>query len=215
VTHGDLVELQPAEPGHDRLPEETAVADRRRGPVRGHKQSLERADDELLERDGLRRGRWARDGGLLQRAGLRSESHQAPRLGVSSPHGLNGGVALAARSSPVSVRVSEINDQSGLSAPHHAAHAGDIFRAHVEPLGGLAREALRILPTKLAEHGGMNTGDRHVLMVVNGPRVPVRVEYTPVETTQVAPRILALLGLNPHELTAVQIEGTQVVPGLR
>lgn len=69
-------------------------------------------------------------------------------------------------------------------------------------------------PTKLAEHGGMNTGDRHVLMVVNGPSIPVRVDSTPVETTQVAPTILALLGLNPHELTAVQIEGTRVLPGL-
>jgi hypothetical protein len=70
-------------------------------------------------------------------------------------------------------------------------------------------------PTKLAEHGGMNTGDRHVLMVVSGPGIPVQVEFTPVETTQVAPTILALLGLNPHALTAVQIEGTQVLPGLR
>lgn len=69
-------------------------------------------------------------------------------------------------------------------------------------------------PTKIAEHGGMNTGDRHVLMVVSGPGIPVHVEFTPVETTQVAPTILALLGLNPNALTSVQIEGTQVLPGL-
>ncbi len=31
-------------------------------------------------------------------------------------------------------------------------------------------------PTKLAEHGGMNTGDRHVLMVVSGPGIPAQVE---------------------------------------
>jgi hypothetical protein len=37
----------------------------------------------------------------------------------------------------------------------------------------------------------------------------------PVETTQIAPTILRLLGLNPYELQAVQIEHTQVVPGLR
>jgi hypothetical protein len=36
-----------------------------------------------------------------------------------------------------------------------------------------------------------------------------------VETTQVAPTILSLLGLNPGALTAVQVEGTQVLPGLR
>ena len=35
-----------------------------------------------------------------------------------------------------------------------------------------------------------------------------------VETTSVAPTILALLGLNPSELQAVQIEGTRVLPGI-
>jgi hypothetical protein len=60
----------------------------------------------------------------------------------------------------------------------------------------------------------MNTGDLHVLMVVSGPGIPVRVESTSVETTQVAPTVLALLGLNPNALKAVQIEGTQVLPGL-
>jgi hypothetical protein len=67
-------------------------------------------------------------------------------------------------------------------------------------------------PTKLAEHGGMNTGDRHVLMVVNGPGIPGQVDSASVETTQVAPTILALLGLDPNKLTAVQEEGTQVLP---
>jgi hypothetical protein len=51
-------------------------------------------------------------------------------------------------------------------------------------------------------------------MVVSGPGVPVQVESTPVETTQVAPTILALLGLHPHALRAVKLEGTQVLPGL-
>jgi predicted AlkP superfamily pyrophosphatase or phosphodiesterase len=69
-------------------------------------------------------------------------------------------------------------------------------------------------PTKLAEHGGMNAGDRHVLMVVNGPGIPARVQSAPVETTQVAPTVLDLLRLNPADLTAVQTEGTQVLPGL-
>ncbi|MEN2742862.1 alkaline phosphatase family protein [Microbacterium sp. X-17] len=69
-------------------------------------------------------------------------------------------------------------------------------------------------PTKLAEHGGMNTGDRHVLMVVNGPGVPAQVNSAAVETTQVAPTILAALGLDPAALTAVTSEGTQVLPGI-
>ncbi len=61
----------------------------------------------------------------------------------------------------------------------------------------------------------MNPGDRHVLMVVNGPGISTRVVDSSVETTQVAPTILSLLGLNPGALTAVQVEGTQVLPGLR
>ena len=35
-----------------------------------------------------------------------------------------------------------------------------------------------------------------------------------METTQIAPTILALLGLNPDQLQAVQIEHTRVLPGL-
>jgi len=34
-----------------------------------------------------------------------------------------------------------------------------------------------------------------------------------VETTQIAPTILQLLGLNPQALQAVKIEGTKVLPG--
>jgi arylsulfatase A-like enzyme len=69
-------------------------------------------------------------------------------------------------------------------------------------------------PTKLAEHGGMNVGDRHVLMVVSGAGVKAGRVSQSVETTQVAPTILALLGLDPDRLTAVQTEGTRVLPGL-
>jgi arylsulfatase A-like enzyme len=60
----------------------------------------------------------------------------------------------------------------------------------------------------------MNAGDRHVLMVVSGPGMPVGAQSQPVETTQVAPTILALLGLDPKQLTAVRTEGTQVLPGV-
>jgi arylsulfatase A-like enzyme len=35
-----------------------------------------------------------------------------------------------------------------------------------------------------------------------------------VKTTQVAPTILRLLGLDPSALEAVQIEGTEVLPGI-
>ena len=97
---------------------------------------------------------------------------------------------------------------SSFSGPSDNGHYPDVF-------GKVQVGIVYSGPTKIAEHGGMNTGDTHVLMVVSGPGIPVRVESTSVETTQVAPTILALLGLNPNALTAVQIEGTQVLPGLR
>jgi hypothetical protein len=37
----------------------------------------------------------------------------------------------------------------------------------------------------------------------------------PVGTTEIAPTILALLGLDPGALQAVRIEHTAVLPGLR
>ena len=52
-------------------------------------------------------------------------------------------------------------------------------------------------PTKLAEHGGMNRADRHVLMVVDGPGIPARVRTAGVETTQVAPTVLTCSGSTP------------------
>ncbi|MBV9095460.1 MAG: hypothetical protein JO132_16565 [Streptosporangiaceae bacterium] len=69
--------------------------------------------------------------------------------------------------------------------------------------------------TKIAEHGGANPGDLDVPLVVYAPGTvrPGQVSNS-VETTQVAPTILKLLGLSPSSLQAVQQEGTQVLPGL-
>src|SRR5579862_3830466 len=69
--------------------------------------------------------------------------------------------------------------------------------------------------SKIAEHGGDNAGDRDVPLVVYAPGV-VRPGTSDrwVETSQVAPTILQLLGLNPDSLNAVQKEGTQVLPDL-
>jgi hypothetical protein len=69
--------------------------------------------------------------------------------------------------------------------------------------------------SKIAEHGGMNTGDRHVLMLVDGPGIPAGVVKSTVATKQVAPTVLRLLGLNPGALDAVKIEHTKVLPGIR
>ncbi|HXA74723.1 MAG TPA: alkaline phosphatase family protein [Acidimicrobiales bacterium] len=69
--------------------------------------------------------------------------------------------------------------------------------------------------SKIAEHGGANPGDRDVPLVVYAPEtVDPGQSSNGVETTQVAPTILKLLGLSPSALQAVQQEGTQVLPGL-
>jgi len=70
--------------------------------------------------------------------------------------------------------------------------------------------------SKIAEHGGDNPGDRDVPILVYAPgTVHHGTSSQWVETTQVAPTILRLLGLDPSSLQAVQQEGTQVLPGLR
>jgi hypothetical protein len=66
---------------------------------------------------------------------------------------------------------------------------------------------------KIAEHGGDNPQDRDVPLVVSGGEVRGgKVVGVAVETTQIAPTILRLLGLNSQSLQAVQIEGTKVLP---
>jgi len=85
---------------------------------------------------------------------------------------------------------------------------------------------------KIAEHGGDNPQDRDVPIVVSGGPIAAgengqgndnnqgddnsqgdgAVVNTPVETTQIAPTILRLLGLDPNALQAVQIEHTRPLP---
>lgn len=67
---------------------------------------------------------------------------------------------------------------------------------------------------KIAEHGGDNPQDRDVPLVVSGPvgDDAGRVVHAPVETTQVAPTILAFLGLDPNALKAVRSEHTARLP---
>jgi hypothetical protein len=69
---------------------------------------------------------------------------------------------------------------------------------------------------KIAEHGGDNPQDRGVALLVSGaPLAHGRWHHrigSAVETTQIAPTILQLLGLDAHALQAVQIEHTQALP---
>jgi hypothetical protein len=67
---------------------------------------------------------------------------------------------------------------------------------------------------KIAEHGGDNPQDRDVPIVVSGNPIQDagNVVGSAVETTQIAPTILQLLGLDPNALQAVQIEHTPGLP---
>src|SRR5262245_26458937 len=67
---------------------------------------------------------------------------------------------------------------------------------------------------KQAEHGGFAHDDTNVILLVSHPRLGVKTVTSFVETTQVAPTILELLGLNPTRLDAVRHEGTPGLPGL-
>jgi hypothetical protein len=66
--------------------------------------------------------------------------------------------------------------------------------------------------SKIAEHGGADADDRDVPLVVSGGPVDHHaVNSQAVETTQIAPTILSLLGLEPGALEAVEIEGTETL----
>ncbi len=67
---------------------------------------------------------------------------------------------------------------------------------------------------KQAEHGGFAPDDTNVMLLVSHPSLHERTVSSFVETAQVAPTILRLLGLDPHSLDAVRVEGTPVRPGL-
>jgi arylsulfatase A-like enzyme len=66
---------------------------------------------------------------------------------------------------------------------------------------------------KISEHGGDAAEDRDVPLVVSGAGVRQGVSVNaPVRTTQIAPTILSLLGLDPKALAGVRLEHTAVLP---
>ncbi len=111
---------------------------------------------------------------------------------------------------------------SGLKAVYAGAASAALFGVPVSDprhpdVTGIAQHGVVYTggKAKIAEHGGDDPQDRNVpiLVVLPGLR-DGHVSGAPVETTQIAPTILRLLGLNPDELQAVQIEHTQVLPSL-
>jgi hypothetical protein len=69
--------------------------------------------------------------------------------------------------------------------------------------------------SKVAEHGGFAHDDTNVMLLVSNPQMSPATVTTPVETAQIAPTIVKVLGYDPNELDAVQLEHTQVLPGVR
>jgi hypothetical protein len=67
---------------------------------------------------------------------------------------------------------------------------------------------------KNAEHGGFSFGDTNVGLLVSHPTLKRSTLKTPVATSQVAPTILQILGLDPQRLFSVQVEQTPTLPGL-
>jgi len=109
---------------------------------------------------------------------------------------------------------------SGLSAVYSCAAADAFIGAkpgdpRVPDVIGLARRGVVYTGgvATIAEHGGNHPEDRNVPLVVSGAGAhPRTVSNTPVNTTQIAPSILALLGLDPQALQAVRAEHTRVLP---
>ncbi len=67
---------------------------------------------------------------------------------------------------------------------------------------------------KNAEHGGFNSADTNVGLILSNPGLSASIIKTPVATSQVAPTILKALGLDPSQLQSVTTEATPVLPGL-
>jgi len=66
----------------------------------------------------------------------------------------------------------------------------------------------------LAAHGGFSEEDTHVALLLSSPGLSSRMIKTPVQTTQVAPTILQVLGIDTETLQAVRREITSVLRGL-
>ncbi|WP_256796425.1 hypothetical protein [Terrabacter sp. Ter38] len=133
-------------------------------------------------------------------------SHTAPANKASDPKGTYSTTVTA----------------SGLTKVYTGSAVDRLFGAptgdsHAPDLVGIAQYGVVYTGNvkKIAEHGGDAPADRDVPLVVSGRGAPHHtVSTTPVQTTQIAPTILRLLGINPHALQAVQIEHTRPLPKL-
>ena len=110
--------------------------------------------------------------------------------------------------------------RSGLTRVYTGKAADTLVRAkkgdsHAPDVIGIAQPGVVYTGgvKKIAEHGGDAPADLDVALVVSGPVTHHAVNSTDVKTTQIAPTILRLLGLNPNALQAVRTDHTPVLPG--
>ena len=68
--------------------------------------------------------------------------------------------------------------------------------------------------SKLAEHGGFAHDDTNVLLLVANPSIAKSTVHAAVETIQIAPTVLTVLGLDPRQLDGVREEGTAKLPAI-
>jgi hypothetical protein len=108
---------------------------------------------------------------------------------------------------------------SGLTSVYTGTAADALFGApagdsHAPDLVGIAQHGVVYTGgvKKIAEHGGAAADDRHVPLVVSGAWIRHEVDGAGVLTTQIAPTILRVLGLDPQDLRAVRVAHTQALP---
>lgn len=68
--------------------------------------------------------------------------------------------------------------------------------------------------TILSEHGGLQDDDTHVALLVSGRQLTGRTDKTWVPTTQIAPLVLRMLGMEKFDLGALHQEHTPALPGI-
>ena len=113
-----------------------------------------------------------------------------------------------------------MKDQAAISEIYDAAKVTEVF-------GDASKDSripdIVILPnngviytkptaTKIAEHGGFGEDDTHVALLVSNPAMAPATVADPVTNMQIAPTILAALGLDPMALQSVKAESTKVLP---
>ena len=124
----------------------------------------------------------------------------------------------AAVAAALQARASDIGIEQILSGPALAARYDDPAQDSRTPdLIVITHTGVIIAsPTakKVGEHGGFDENNTHVGLLIEAPGLHGDAVATPVSATQVAPTILSALGLNPDDLQAAKLEGTQPLPGL-